>query len=410
MAIKPYQSSLTPLGHFDILDTDLAGLKGGEILVFDRLEMGVTDQSTADVFISNDGYRTLLRLATSLDTGPFFISANQEEASYNVPGFELTSLYAQNSQYGQMYDASNKVSIYAQEGFYSISSDVVDTATVNATTDIYTRLYSDANGNLSATPSASGSIVGFFIDYQPGTQLRGFPNRFQYAGTHRSGDSVIFYKTVGDGYFNLNLVSELVGTLGTLGTPSDGYLSDGYVTSLTSTTTIADGVKLINDALLQVNNNFESHLTNDDHLQYARTDGTRTITGEITLKTHADFTGSEVRQRTFAIQTTGDTATQLATLTLADDTVYWFESNIIGRDVAGTQRGFYIRNVRAHRQSGGVATLGTINEQFTDETLGSMDATFTVSGNDLQVTVTGVAATTINWACTLKYQGVSGSV
>jgi len=247
MGIKAFQANLTPVGHFDILDTDLAGLKGGEILVFDRLDESVGDTAAPDVF-RGDGYNSVLRLASSLDNGPFFLAANEEEARYNTPGFEVSSMYAQNQPFGQMLDSSNKVSIYAEEGFYSISSDVVDDTTVNANTDVYARLYADPSGLLTTTPSAGGSLVGFFIEHRDGDALRGYPNKFRYLGTHRIGDSITFYKTVGDGYFNLNLVSEMVGQMGQLGTPTDGYFSDGLL-ALASTTTIADAVDSINENL-----------------------------------------------------------------------------------------------------------------------------------------------------------------
>jgi hypothetical protein len=100
-----------------------------------------------------------------------------------------------------------------------------------------------------------------------------------------------------------------------------------------------------------------------------------------------------------AVQTTDATAdVTLYSKTLADDTVYVFDVLVTCRDGAGTERAAYSRRVRAHRESAGVAVLGTIEASYTDESLASMDCTFTVSTNDIRVSVTGKAGTTINWA------------
>ena len=100
-----------------------------------------------------------------------------------------------------------------------------------------------------------------------------------------------------------------------------------------------------------------------------------------------------------AVQTTDATANvTLFSKTLADDCCYVFDVLVTCRDTGGTERAAYARRVRAHRQGGGAATLGTIEAPYTDESLASMNCTFTVSTNDLRVSVTGKAGTTINWA------------
>jgi hypothetical protein len=99
-----------------------------------------------------------------------------------------------------------------------------------------------------------------------------------------------------------------------------------------------------------------------------------------------------------AVQTTDATVTTLYSKTLADDTVYVFDVLVTCRDTAGTERAAYSRRVRAHRESAGVAVLGTIEASYTDETDAGMNCTYTVSTNDIRVSVTGKAGTTINWA------------
>lgn len=130
--------------------------------------------------------------------------------------------------------------------------------------------------------------------------------------------------------------------------------------------------------------------------------------GELVSKSHTAFSGSELKTRTSAVQTTDDTQTTLYSLTLSDTSVYWLEASIIGRKTDGTDRAYYVRQTLVYRE-GGSATLGTIQTPVTDESDASWDATFTVASNDILVRVTGVAATTINWVCTIRYQRVSAS-
>lgn len=131
-------------------------------------------------------------------------------------------------------------------------------------------------------------------------------------------------------------------------------------------------------------------------------------TGVMSQKVHTGFAGSDAFARTNAVTTTNATQTTLETITLADNTVYYVEVSIPARESTGTDRAYYRRAVMAYRQGGG-ATLGTIDTPFTDESAGALlwDVTFTTSGNDVRVSVTGAAATTVYWAATTKYQGVN---
>lgn len=103
-------------------------------------------------------------------------------------------------------------------------------------------------------------------------------------------------------------------------------------------------------------------------------------------------------------QTTDATPTALATVTLDDTHVYWFEAKVIARKNDGSARAFYIRSTMAYREGGG-ATLGTVASLVTDES-SDYDATFVVSGNDVILQVTGANSSTINWKAFLSYQAV----
>lgn len=125
-------------------------------------------------------------------------------------------------------------------------------------------------------------------------------------------------------------------------------------------------------------------------------------------KVHTGYTGSENNISTGAVRTTDATQTTAWSLTLANNTLYWFEAFIVGRDEGGVDRAFFQRLVRVHRQGGGGATLGTVQTPVTDQNT-AFAATFTVSSNDIRVSVTGLAGMNVSWTVTVLYQGVSTS-
>lgn len=130
------------------------------------------------------------------------------------------------------------------------------------------------------------------------------------------------------------------------------------------------------------------------------------------VKTHANFSKSQSQTATGGVQTTDATQTTAWSKTLQDNTLYWVEATVIGRDVAGTERVMYGRKALVYRQGGGATIQGSVLTVLSDvETIGALtaDATFTISGNDVRLSVTGVAATTFNWAATITFQAVSGN-
>lgn len=151
----------------------------------------------------------------------------------------------------------------------------------------------------------------------------------------------------------------------------------------------------------------------DDHVAFNGTNWISRAAGvfsSLKHKVHAAFGGSHGNLATGAVQTADAAQTTAFTLTLADNTVYGFEANVVARDTAGVERGLFKRLARVHRQGGGGATLGTVQTIGADDkTNAGLDVTLTVSGNDLRVSVTGLAATTIVWVCDVRYQGGSGS-
>lgn len=250
MAIQPISPGFEPLGHFDVLDTDLYQVRGGEVMVFDHVEPSVLDKSAPDVYINEDGYKAILRLATGLDYGPFYF-VDPMDRKYQSPGYEISNMFTQNQSFAQTFESSGKAAIYFQEGFYAINSEAVDTDTINSQTPVHTRLYVDASGKITATPSSSAALVGFFLEYRDGDRLRSQRSKMMsMPGTFKTGDTIIVFKTNADGYLNLDIgaIAEAIGSTSTLGTPTDGYFSDGLF-AFSSSTTIADAVDSLNEHL-----------------------------------------------------------------------------------------------------------------------------------------------------------------
>lgn len=133
-------------------------------------------------------------------------------------------------------------------------------------------------------------------------------------------------------------------------------------------------------------------------------------TARHTWKAHAAFAGSETHKTTAAVQTTDATQTHVFTLALPDTSDTWIEAEIAGRDTAGVERALYGKIALVYREGGGATLQGAVQDIHADvETSAGLDATITVSANDVRVSVTGLAATTINWVATIKYQTVSGA-
>jgi hypothetical protein len=127
-------------------------------------------------------------------------------------------------------------------------------------------------------------------------------------------------------------------------------------------------------------------------------------------KTHSAFALSEERTRTGAVQTTNATPTNVISVPMVDDAGTWIEAHVIGRDTADTEYAYYIvRALITRAGAGNAAISGAASTTIVQETTGSMTAVVAVSTTNALVTVTGIAATTINWACTFRYQAVSGN-
>lgn len=101
------------------------------------------------------------------------------------------------------------------------------------------------------------------------------------------------------------------------------------------------------------------------------------------------------------IQTSDATPTVIASLEIEDNTAGIIEINIVGMDDAGT--GAVTQSQRVRFIKLGTLTLGTPSNVLAledDLTIGGI--TYVTTSADLEVEVTGIAATVINWEVTTK--------
>lgn len=109
--------------------------------------------------------------------------------------------------------------------------------------------------------------------------------------------------------------------------------------------------------------------------------------------------------QTFDVQTTDATETTLYSVTLADDTIYKFTVDVIGRlDSTIDNSVWGTLEFGARRNDGSDAVLiGTRLKTSDSEGSHGYDFDVAVSGTDVQVSVTGSGSETVNWSAGVKY-------
>jgi hypothetical protein len=127
----------------------------------------------------------------------------------------------------------------------------------------------------------------------------------------------------------------------------------------------------------------------------------------LTVKSHASYANSGHRLTTAAVQTTDETVTAIKTIALADNTTYIIKAMVVGREATNNRAAYQLSGC-FYREGAGVATLqGSVSTDFSEESNASWDATLAVTGNNVEVRVTGVSAVTVNWTATVEYQAVT---
>ncbi len=117
-------------------------------------------------------------------------------------------------------------------------------------------------------------------------------------------------------------------------------------------------------------------------------------------------TGGIVHLPTSTVTTEDNTQTVLAAVTLDENSAYLFTAEIIGEVLDHSIVLGSIIECTAKRVTGGSAVIvGNVSETHDGKDSGaaSWSVTFTVSGNDLRISVTGGNATLVMWESDLNY-------
>lgn len=101
------------------------------------------------------------------------------------------------------------------------------------------------------------------------------------------------------------------------------------------------------------------------------------------------------------VTTPGPAATTGQTINIPTNSIVTISTYVSARNTATGVGNGYVLMVRA-KNVAGVVTLGTIGNTYTFEDTVAWDATYTVSGTTVRVTVSGAGGTNVDWAITSK--------
>ena len=103
------------------------------------------------------------------------------------------------------------------------------------------------------------------------------------------------------------------------------------------------------------------------------------------------------------VQTTDATQTTIDSFTLDDDETYMVQINVVGTKSDGSDRAGAIKSAVLYRDGGGATIEGVVASMLDEKSDSNWAIDITVSGNDVRASVIGLAATTINWKCSMQF-------
>lgn len=205
MSLKPLQPLGNPLGQYDVLDTVLTVIKGGEVVTLAEVtNTSATDLAAADVF---DGYATagkriVVTNVIGSGAGPLFL------ADDGVAGYGTMLGTVVGGTAGQVTGAalgphtstgSGKVTLW-MGGLFAVSLDAVDTTpstglVVGGTNAVAGHaLYVTAAGKLTPTVGSAvdSRAVGRFVEFVDSGSLVNTPD-YLIGGTRTMTHAVIVF-------------------------------------------------------------------------------------------------------------------------------------------------------------------------------------------------------------------------
>jgi len=188
MALYPLNPVVPALGAFDMLDTELGSIKGGEVMTFTTAAKAnsSTEAAAADV---TDGYtgnnvRVVATFATSAAQFPLYLSDEGNSPDYSTMIGQVVGasvgLFTSGAVVGPHTAlASGKVTLWGTAGLYLVTLDACATDFISKLETAGTSLSPgaslgfNATGKLShslCTGAVSASGVAHFIEYEGGTK------------------------------------------------------------------------------------------------------------------------------------------------------------------------------------------------------------------------------------------------
>lgn len=195
MALFILNPGITPLGDFDLLDSDAAALKGGEVMTLDKALRAGTDRAAKDVL---DGYlapgvsegtptayRTVARIADeATETYKLFFLADDGKAYYGVMFGSVIGAPVGQSTTGTNFGpstvtGSGKVTLWDKPGLYAVSLDAVAADVIPATLDtpLPGEVLYRSTGGLLTRASGTGDKIAAFIELTDKGSLVTTPGR-----------------------------------------------------------------------------------------------------------------------------------------------------------------------------------------------------------------------------------------
>ena len=140
------------------------------------------------------------------------------------------------------------------------------------------------------------------------------------------------------------------------------------------------------------------------------TNGSSLITDQQRIKTHSGYAGSTWVQKTFAVSTTGSTATAIATIAIPADYAISLRALVVGKKASAADTATY--HVIGSASNNGGTTAETAAEDVTAlETNMSTDCTVVIddTADTIILKVTGIAMENWAWVAAVEYVMVKTS-
>jgi len=210
---------------------------------------------------------------------------------------------------------------------------------------------------------------------------------------------------VGASYLTLGtdgtLTSERVLTAG-----SGVNFSDGGAGSTLTINAVPNDATTGGKGVVQLTNDLGGTATSPTVLNITGSSGTTAI--KVAEVTNSSVSGLVFKDKKFQVTTTNATTTNIATFALAtSNTAMEVDVIIIAKIADGSKSACFKRSALYTNRSGVLVVTGAVNDLGTSKDDALWNATIAASGTNINVSVTGVAATTISWTASITTHFVS---